>query len=276
MRVTLTDLNLAELRALCRQLGIVDTWDADQMRTSIREASQKETEPMFPYFGGKTRLAPTYPPPLYDTVIEPFAGGAAYAMYWLERRPNLKAIIVELDPTIADLWRWLLEPGAAERVEAMPDVKAGERTSEPLIALVNNGAREIRTIVNSGDCAVSPWHESKWPRHRALIADRCRKFAGRIEIIEGDYTKAPNIRATWFIDPPYQTQGHRYAQSSDALDFGELAEWCRTRPGQTIVTEAEPADWLPFEPHRRNLDQKFQMKTELVWYDEEHAPLRLF
>tara|TARA_R110002012_G_scaffold168079_1_gene331462 strand:- start:561 stop:1271 length:711 start_codon:yes stop_codon:yes gene_type:complete len=231
---------------------------------------------MFPYFGGKTRLAPTYPAPVYDTIVEPFAGGAAYAMHWLERRSDLRAIVVELDPIVAELWRWLLQPGAAERVEAIPDVKAGERTSEPLVALVNNGPTELTTIRNQGSCAVSPWHEHKWPRQRTLIAERCRKIAGRVQVIEGDYTDAPDIAATWFVDPPYQTQGKRYAQSAEAIDFDKLGEWCKNRTGQTIVTEAEPADWLPFEPHRRTLNQTFQIKTELVWYDPEHAPLRLF
>src|SRR6266404_5348578 len=30
---------------------------------------------------------------------------------------------------------------------------------------------------------------------------------GRVEIIEGNYTKAPNVEATWFVDPPYHVDG---------------------------------------------------------------------
>jgi hypothetical protein len=37
-------------------------------------------EPMFTYLGGKWRLAPKYPPPIHDTIIEPFCGSAGYSL----------------------------------------------------------------------------------------------------------------------------------------------------------------------------------------------------
>ena len=231
---------------------------------------------MFPYFGGKRRLAQTYPAPLYDTIVEPFAGGAGYAMHWMKARPDLRLIVVELNPLVAELWRWLLQPGAAERVAALPDVKAGQRTSNPLVALTNSSTSPINSIINSGDCAITKWHEENWPRHRAEIAQRCRDLRGRVQVIQGQYTDAPDLQATWFVDPPYQYQGWVYKESANNIDYSQLGEWCLNRSGQTIVTEAEPANWLPFEKHRRSRDTKGQLKTELVWYDPEHAPLRLF
>ena len=66
-------------------------------------------------------------------------------------------------------------------------------------------------------------------------------------IIEGDYTEAPDVEATWFIDPPYDNDaGRRYGQQPDS--FAALGEWCRTRKGSVIVCEQEGADWLPFKP----------------------------
>ena len=231
---------------------------------------------MFPYFGGKRRLAPTYPGPLYDTVIEPFAGSAGYGMYWLERRPRLDLIIVEQNPTIAALWRRLLEPNAAKRVAALPDVIKGDKCDDPLIALANASFSSINACHNSGEFTVSEWTAELWPRVRQQVADRCRIAAGRVTVIEGDYTDAPTLTACWFVDPPYQHQGHLYKHGNDGIDYAELNSWCQTRPGQVIVTEAEPADWLPFEPHRRTINVLKQDKTELVWYDPDHAPLRLF
>ena len=79
----------------------------------------------------------------------------------------------------------------------------------------------------------------------------------KVDVRLGDYRSAPDLEATWFVDPPYQPtrgmktgQGLGYAPgcTSRELDYGELAEWCRSRRGQVIVCEQEGADWLPFRP----------------------------
>lgn len=60
--------------------------------------------PFFCFYGGKWRAAPRYPKPQYRTVIEPFAGAAGYATRYADR----DVILVERDPVIASLWRWLI------------------------------------------------------------------------------------------------------------------------------------------------------------------------
>lgn len=78
----------------------------------------------------------------------------------------------------------------------------------------------------------------------------------------GDYTDAPDIEATWFIDPPYmrgmsasgkrRRGGDIYGKFAlDDKDYERLAEWILTRRGQVIVCEQNSADWLPFVPFRR-------------------------
>ena len=64
----------------------------------------------------------------------------------------------------------------------------------------------------------------------------------------GDQRQAPDIEATWFIDPPYQgvKKGHKHG--ADTIDFDELAERVMTRRGQVIVCEG-PSTWLPFQHH---------------------------
>jgi hypothetical protein len=66
------------------------------------------------------------------------------------------------------------------------------------------------------------------------------------KIIEGDYTLAPNIVATWFIDPPYERMGSYYVHGSNEIDYSALAAWCLARRGQQIVCEQYGATWLPF------------------------------
>src|SRR5690348_5384455 len=56
--------------------------------------------PFFSFYGGKWRAAPKYPAPLYDTIIEPFAGSAGYAVRHYEKR----VLLCEKDPVIAALW----------------------------------------------------------------------------------------------------------------------------------------------------------------------------
>jgi hypothetical protein len=96
---------------------------------------------------------------------------------------------------------------------------------------------------------------------------------GRVEVIEGDYTEAPDIKATWFVDPPYhvngrpQQRGMGYAEgcNSDSLDYEALAEWCRERAGQKIVCEQEGADWLPFGHLRVARNSIGNNAAEVVW-----------
>ena len=95
----------------------------------------------------------------------------------------------------------------------------------------------------------------------------------RWRVIEGDYSDAPDIRATWHIDPPYQHAGKWYKHGSGALDFAHLGAWCRSRRGRVMVCEAAGADWLPFEPLRTVkattlADGVGRVSKEVVWYGE--------
>jgi len=56
-----------------------------------------------------------------------------------------------------------------------------------------------------------------------------------------------DVEATWFIDPPYQGVKYgSYKHDYKAIDYQQLAAWCRSLPGQVIVCEQLGADWLPF------------------------------
>ena len=66
--------------------------------------------PFWTFFGGKWRIAPKYPAPVYDTIIEPFAGEAGYAL----RHASAKVVLVEADPLIAGIWRWLIKVTPSE------------------------------------------------------------------------------------------------------------------------------------------------------------------
>lgn len=89
------------------------------------------------------------------------------------------------------------------------------------------------------------------------------------KLIEGNYSDAPNIEATWFIDPPYIKAGTSYRASSRKINFENLAVWCRERHGQTIVCEQDGAEWLPFRPFLKAKSNESvnggKISSESIW-----------
>lgn len=211
----------------------------------------RELRPFFSYFGSKWRLAPTYPPPEHETLIEPFAGGAGYACRHYKRR----VILVEKDPRIAALWRWLIAV-RPEEVMAIP-LFGGDVQSTDDMPICEEAKALVGLWANRGTSAPCR-RPSKWARERpenfwALKAKlRVAEQVQRIRhwrLIEGSYEDAPEVEATHYVDPPYQDAGKDYRHGPEAIDFTHLADWCRSRRGLTIVCENEGASWLPFESH---------------------------
>lgn len=219
--------------------------------------------PFFSYFGGKWRLAPRYPKPLHDTIIEPFAGGAGYST----RYHNRQIILVEKDPTVASMWRLLLSASAGD-ILALPE--DGDAATGAARALIEFNRAQSASRAGSSRVWREGFHEHAartWCRTvRARIASQVDKVR-HWQIIEGDYTQAPDIEATWFIDPPYVELGTQYTQSAAAIDFAALGAWCRTRRGQVIVCENDGATWLPFRP----FTQVKGDRPEVVWTNEAAA-----
>lgn len=209
--------------------------------------------PFFCYYGGKWRAAPKYPAPEHDTIIEPFAGAAGYATRYADR----KVVLVERDPIVAGLWRYLIGASVAE-ILRLPDMPPDGSTVDDLDVCqearwligfwLNKGASSPRKSpsawMRQGTRADSFWGNEVRVRVASQV-DRIRHW----QVIEGSYEDAPGVTATWFVDPPYQGAGRHYRCAS--LDFAALGAWCMTRPGQAIVCENVGADWLPFVPFAR-------------------------
>lgn len=232
--------------------------------------------PFWRYYGAKWRIAPRYPAPRHRTIIEPFAGAAGYSL----RYPDRDVILVEKYHVIAEIWRWLIA-ATPDEVRAIPTVDA----VADLPAWVPDGARWLVGF----NLAVA--RQQPATRLSSGLATRRADSAGRLvegwthhmrervasqvlhikhwQVIEGDYTAAPDVEATWLIDPPYQGEvGRRYTCSSNHLDYPALARWCRARRGQTIVCEAAGADWLPFAPFGSVKGMKAAGSREAIWWQD--------
>lgn len=219
--------------------------------------------PFFRFYGGKWRSAPHYPPPTHATIVEPFAGSAGYAL----RYPDRRVVLVERDPFVAGTWRYLLRVSADE-VRALPDLEIGQSVDDLRIPQearwligwwLNSGSAQpkkrfgawTQRVINQEWGPTTPFRIGWGAAVRNRIADQLDAVR-HWRLVEGDYSDAPNIDATWFVDPPYEVAGKHYRHGSAAIRYPDLAAWCRARRGQVIVCENTGASWLPFR-HLRDV-----------------------
>lgn len=208
----------------------------------------KHLQPFFCYFGGKWRAAKKYPVPLYDRIIEPFAGAAGYSLNY----PARKIALYEIDPVVYSLWEYLIKVSPAEilalpsLVEHVDDTKVSEPAKTLIGFWLNKGnttpGKTPAAWARSGVRPNSFWGQAIKERIASQV-DSIRHWTIKNE----SYEKAPNEKATWFVDPPYQGECGRLYRFKD-VDFDSLSTWCETRIGQVMVCEQEGATWLPFQP----------------------------
>ena len=223
---------------------------------------------MWSYYGSKAKLAGVYPSPKYDLIIEPFAGAAWYSV--VHRHNNVW--LNEKYDVIYGIWEWLLTTATPDDILLHTDFFLGQNIKDigvpkphkDLIGFcINRGSSAPRNMVQQWSC-----QSAKRPGWASTTAYRLKNISELLGDIKhwrvtfGDYTELPDIEATWFIDPPYQFGGNRYAVNN--INYKELAEWCRSRRGQVIVCENTKADWLPFVPIAEITGQR-KKTTECIW-----------
>ncbi len=237
--------------------------------------------PFWRYYGGKWRAAPRYPAPAHATIVEPFAGAAGYSL----RYPDREVILVEKYHVIAEIWRWLIGVSADE-VLAIPEVDA----VADLPAWVPAGGRFLVGMCMNAAAVRPNKRISAGMFARRALARYCEGWTAKMRdraasqvtairhwrVIEGEYTAAPDVSASWFIDSPYRGRpGSHYTHGSSKLDYSALARWSRSRRGQTIVCEAAGADWLPFAPFGETNGMGGAPSREAIWTRDDREPAQL-
>lgn len=199
---------------------------------------------MFYYLGRKKKIANLYPDPIYDTIIEPFAGSAAYSLHGDRWKKNV--IINDLSPITFSLWKYL-QSATEKDIQSLPDLNYHDKLSDYnylsederwLISFhINPGANQRSNIVTKFN---------RWGAGKKYITENLYKIR-HWTILNCEYFKLENILATWFIDPPYQRSG-KYYMTNTISNYNELGNWCVSRFGQIVVCEQNGAEWLPFIP----------------------------
>lgn len=226
----------------------------------------------FAYYGAKHKLSArgVYPAPAHSTIIEPFAGSAAYAC--VHAASVERVVLLDRDPSVVNLWRELqdIDVDGLDTIEAQ---LRGRWCTHPLIAASAGGHQLAQTFAGR-PVTITPWMRKSWPSVRRRIEAALPHI--RTWSIEcGTYHDAPDIEGTWFVDPPYQPvttlAGDAYRFGADRIDFHELADWVLTRRGQVIVCEQLGATWLPFEPVAEQVNGSparttaRRVRTEVMW-----------
>lgn len=236
-------------------------------------------KPFFPYYGSKFRDAKRYPPPAHSLTVEPFAGSAGYATWWMPPRVTL----IDSDPIIAGLWRYLIAVSPAE-VLALPDLEVGQSVDD-FPQLPQEARWLIGFWLNRGSATpkkTKTAYSARTDRSQLIWSARAReRIAAQVEYIrhwrvhEVSYLDLNNPHATWFIDPPYCNKGVYYRHHT--ISYPQLGKWCLGRRGQIIVCEQDGATWLPgfpFEPLATIKSTRGTSK-EVVWIGHSSRPATL-
>lgn len=216
---------------------------------------------MFYYYGRKKKLSKHYPQPQFDKIVEPFAGSAAYSLHGSNWEKEV--LLVEKDKQVYDIWYWLINEATQKDVDTLPELKKGEKSSELLhiIHCASKMAFSYKTIT------VTEIMARNWEVTRRVFQKDLYKVKHWI-IQHSDYTNAPDIEATWFIDPPYQgAPGMGYNCSSKSIDYAHLADWVRSRSGEVLCCEGQDATYLPFQQLVELVGVAGKKSKEMLYYN---------
>ncbi|WP_228060438.1 MULTISPECIES: hypothetical protein [unclassified Coleofasciculus] len=141
---------------------------------------------MFYYYGRKKQIAKYYPSPNFDTLIEPFAGSAAYSLYGENWKKEV--ILIERDERVSEIWQWLIEEATPSKISSLPDLEIGEKSSEFLhiIHAATKMAFHYKTI------KVTPVLARNWEISKRYMAQNLFKVK-HWRIINADYLLAPTV-----------------------------------------------------------------------------------
>jgi hypothetical protein len=205
--------------------------------------------PGFYFFGRKKILARFYPKPMYNSIVEPFCGAAAYSCTY----PSCKVHLFDKDERIVATWKFLISASKKD-ILSLPILQAGESLTDERFKNLPPGARYFigYNLGRDSKPRSKPSPYSTWsPYYRQLIADNIHLIR-HWKVSHGSYENAKNVNATWFVDPPYIGEaGKRYRESNSNINYTQLARWVRERKGLRIVCEDTTARWLPFRPLRQ-------------------------
>jgi len=204
----------------------------------------------FSYYGGKGMIVNRYPAPKHKTIIEPFAGGAAYSLKYYKH----DVVLNDLNQKTYGVWKFITNlvnykfikkiPVEVKKGDTIDNITKGKGFPSGLIYLLRSacnvgtfGAKNCNQITKIG--------AEKW-KHNTI--DKLKFWMPKLchwKITNKDYISMENVEATWFVDPPYNNDSGKIYKTN-IVNYSELSKWCLSRKGFIVVCEDYGANWLPF------------------------------
>jgi hypothetical protein len=177
--------------------------------------------------------------------------------------PDRQVLLYDSNPQIQAVWKYLIH-AAPDDILGLPDMNTGDSLND-MSQLSQSEKWLIGFCINpaSSQPKITASKRTAWNRYKKVIAGNVPKIKHWC-MVPHPYTIAPDIVATWFIDPPYQQAG-KYYYGYNQMDFTALGLWCRARHGQIIVCENAGADWMDFDVLAVQQGMK-QKNVEVVKY----------
>lgn len=228
--------------------------------------------PFFSYFGSKFRIAKYYPKPLFDTIIEPFAGSAGYSLLY----PEKNIILYDNYEPIIILWNYLIGVKSEEILSLPLDLNGNSFCKEHPVSDCNI-CEEAKILIGFW-LTESQTSSSRYPLSKSRGGNWNEKkrfrIANQVKYIKHwkaklcSYDEIDHENSTWFVDPPYVQAGKRYIKKS--IDYKNLGDWCKEKKGQVIVCEQEGANWLNFNPLLRQTNGSNKKYMEVFWHNNNY------
>lgn len=198
---------------------------------------------MFSYYGAKTKIVDCYPAPspVYDTIVEPFAGSARYSLKYFEKN----VILYETYNKVYEVWKYLLSATEKDILE-LPDLKIGD------------DIRDFKSLSDAERWLIGYQLQRGNARPGCLVNARCRWNTDKLKIAKEvhkiKHWKIYNESglnhewkdATYFVDPPYMVQKHGYNHGN--IDYSLIISQVTTHNGQFIVCGNSEDTWMDFKP----------------------------
>lgn len=247
------------------QLQLVE--DTEKPMTIVNVASVPQRS-LFRYPGGKTWLIPwvrewlASASPRHDTILEPFVGGGIVSLTAVAERLVERAVMVELDPEIAAVWRTVVNGDGSKLASMIETFEPSVETVNELLASEAGAELDVafRTIVKNrtfhgGIIArgSSPMKNgengkgigSRWyPRTLVKRIEGIDAIRDRLEFIQGDgiaeiEKHADEINTALFVDPPYTAAGKKAGRrlyNCHELDHDQLFDVCAASSNDLLMT----------------------------------------
>ncbi len=247
------------------QLQLLEDTEKPMKIVNVASVPQRS---LFRYPGGKTWLIPWVrewlgsASPRHDAILEPFVGGGIVSLTAVAERLVERAVIVELDPEIAAVWKTVVSGDGSKLASMIEAFEPSVETVNELLASDTDAELDVafRTIVKNrtfhggiiarGSSPMKNGENGKGIGSRWYARTLVKRIEGidairdRLEFIQGDgiaeiEKHADEINTALFVDPPYTAAGKKAGRrlyNCHELDHDQLFDVCAASSNDLLMT----------------------------------------